>query len=162
MDFNLPRYTEYFDGTCTLESLIDVSANEACQVKNGKKIYDEKYNVLRTKWLKKWDDVFWDDPPNAECKDALIEKLITELTTTDIIIGTMKDDTDSNKTSITNRHTNLNNINDSMDDIESNFLLGEQRLLETNGLNYINNAKFYIFIALIIILLLIQLMLILL
>jgi hypothetical protein len=160
MDFNLPRYTEYFQENCNVDNLIDTSTSEACQVQNGKKILDKDYDELRTEWITNWNTAY--DGAESNCKDEFITKLIEEITTTDEIRQEMTAEKEQNTTDITNRHANLSKINNSMEDIETNYLLGEQRLLETKGLNYINNAKFYIFIALIIILLLIQLMLILL
>jgi hypothetical protein len=160
MDFNLPRYTEYFVGNCDVANFIDILPNEACRVQDGKKILDESYDELRTEWITKWNEAY--NAAEPDCKTTLITKLIEEITKTDDIRKGLVEEKNNNSTFITNRHANLSKINNSMEDIETNYLLGEQRLLETRGLNYINNAKFYIFIALIIILLLIQLMLILL
>lgn len=162
MDFNLPRYTEYFQETCNVNDLLDISPNQSCRINsNGDKILDEDYDDLRNNWLSKWNEEYT-NTTDPECRAKFLTKLIDEIKETNSIRQGMDNEINSNSSSITNRHNKLNKINNSIDDIEENYLLGEQRLLETQGLNYINNAKFYIFIALIIILLLIQLMLILL
>ena len=161
MDFNLPRYTEYFEGTCNIESLFNLAPNEACRIDaNGNKILDEDYDTLRDEWITKWKDEYNRD--DSDCKQKLINKLIEEIRNTDEISEGMDAEKRNKNTLINNKHAIISRLNNSMEDIEGNFLLGEQRLLESQGLNYINNAKFYIFIALIIILLMIQLMLILL
>jgi hypothetical protein len=162
MDFNLPRYTEHFS-TCKInDPLIDITPEDKCQIEGNNKILDEKYGELRNEWINKWNEEY-DKTTDAGCKSQFINKIIEVIENADtLVINPIKDNIKNAEESILNKHETLNKINNSMEDTETNFLLGEQRLLESQGFNYINNAKFYIFIALIIILLLIQLMLILL
>lgn len=161
MDFNLPRYTEYFQAECNIDSLINPAPNEACRIDaNGDKILDDDYDTLRDEWITKWKTAY--NSAESDCKPKLIDKLIEEIRKTDEIREGMAAEKRNKNTLINNKYAIISRLNNSMEDIEGNFLLGEQRLLESQGLNYINNAKFYIFIALIIILLMIQLMLILL
>jgi hypothetical protein len=165
MDFNLPRYTERFEGTCDYEfSNLPDDPLDSCSVNEyGHKIFDDRLADMRSDWIENWQVAYNRDDDASDCQPILITKLINFIKNTDDkVIKSLEIEKNNNFEFITSGNESLTGINNSIEDIETNFLLGEQRLLETQGLNYINNAKFYIFIALIIILLLIQLMLILL
>ena len=145
MDFNLPKYKEYFSN----------NANES------ENTLPTNYLTLETNWINDWESKY-NSMTDDNTKYEHIYDLIIKARSIKDIYSDYSTKIKSSQSQIDDKHLNFNKINKSYDNIETNFLLGEQRLLESKGINYINNYKYYIFITVIIILLLIQLLLILL
>ena len=146
MDFNLPKYKEYFSNNNVNQSENTLPTN---------------YLTIETNWINDWEAEYNSIEDNDN-KYGHIYDLIIKARSIEEKYSDTSNKIKSIQSQIDDKHLNFNKINKSSDNIENNFLLGEQRLLESKGIHYINNYKYYIFIIIIIILLLIQLLLILL
>ena len=119
---------------------------------------DESYQKLRNEYLKSIISKFLDsDQSNKDCILNLLTKNIKASTTE---LYNMEYDSNEYEDNINKKSLDLLSNSIDLDELENNVLLGEQRIKETDELLYINNIKYYVIIASLIVILIIELILI--
>ena len=151
MDFNL---IETFDNhNCGIDFNIGNITTKEC-----KYYTDESYQKLRNEYLKSIISKFLDsDQSNKDCILNLLTKNIKASTTE---LYNMEYDSNEYEDNINKKSLDLLSNSIDLDELENNVLLGEQRIKETDELLYINNIKYYVIIASLIVILIIELILI--
>jgi len=151
MDFNM---IETFDNhNCGIDFNIGNITTKEC-----KYYTDESYQKLRNEYLKSIISKFLDsDQSNKDCILNLLTKNIKASTTE---LYNMEYDSNEYEDNINKKSLDLLSNSIDLDELENNVLLGEQRIKETDELLYINNIKYYVIIASLIVILIIELILI--
>jgi len=145
------RFDSHGDTTCDVGDLDDSGVIDGCEKKSK-----EAYAILRQKYI---DALLThlDDDNKYEC---VIDKLKENLDKTREKIIEYEDE--SGKIS-KEMHTNISKLESNKalyEEIQDDILMTEQRLTESESLDYINKVKLYVYIGVIVVILIIQLVLI--
>lgn len=147
-------FKERFDtdtsNTCDIGDL-DKGVIEGCEQKSK-----EAYSTLREKYIDKLLTHLDDDTKY----DCVIKKIKENLDKTNEKITKYEDESEVISTEM---HTNISKLESNKalyEEIQDDILMTEQRLTESESLDYINKVKLYVYIGVIVVILIIQLVLI--
>ena len=152
-------FKERFDAdtsnTCNVEDLDDTGVIEGCEKKSK-----EAYSKLRANYIDKL--LFHLDGTDSltDTNTCVIDKLKHNLEKKQEKINEYNNQSDTITDEMNKSISKLEENKELYENIQDDILMTEQRLTESESLDYINKVKLYIYIGVIVVILIIQLVLI--